>query len=411
MATARSTDRAEVPPLLFSRQPVLDAGDQVVGYRISYALVSEGLPVMPTADEVFAITDDLLSVIDHDEQALNNKAHLALPPEMLLCGEVPQIPPEQVVLRISYEDAITQPLTAVVQRAASDGFELELDGLPGPDVDLGLLDYFSTVEIDLGCWDLDQAAGFLSRIKPSKALRLATGVANHRARDQARRLGFDRFVGPFFATPNITSGEPISARELRAIVELCRIKHDGASPEQLVALIEDEVGLAIRLLRQVNSPYFGFAGSVRTIEQAAAMLGPRTLARWALIVAVLTSLKPVSRELALIALTRARACELVGLGCGEKLHGGKLFLTGLLSISDALLGTPIDQIMRALPLADQVRVAILDRRGPGGEVLQSVIAYEQGEFRSPALRAALSANAAAYPEALDWARRAVHGMV
>ena len=46
----------------------------------------------------------------------------------------------------------------------------------------------------------------------------------------------------------------------------------------------------------------------------------------------------------------------------------------------------------------------------GGEILQSVISYEQGEFLAPSLRSTLLANSAAYREALDWARRAVYGM-
>jgi hypothetical protein len=36
----------------------------------------------------------------------------------------------------------------VLEKAAGRGYALELDGLPGPDFDLSLLDLFGTVEID-----------------------------------------------------------------------------------------------------------------------------------------------------------------------------------------------------------------------------------------------------------------------
>src|SRR5215469_13202530 len=103
------TDMTEASPVLVSRQPVLDARNRVVGYRISYSLLSGGFPVMPTAEEASSMVDDVLSVIDQEERIFANMAHLPLTREMLLRGEVPQVRPEQVLLRIRYEDATAAP--------------------------------------------------------------------------------------------------------------------------------------------------------------------------------------------------------------------------------------------------------------------------------------------------------------
>jgi c-di-GMP phosphodiesterase len=410
MATYLPAAMTESSPVLVSRQPVLNANDRVVGYRISYSLLSGGFPVMPTADEAVGIVDDVLSVIDKDERVLGNMAHIALTREMLLRGEVPQVRPEQVLLRIRYEDATAQPLVPVIENAASLGYKLELDGLPGPGVDLGLLDYFKTVEIDLGSWDMSDAAGVIPRIRRQGALGLAVGVNTHHEREQAKQLGFDWFSGPFFATPNTLGGAPIPIGDLHTIVELCRMQRNDASLEEIVALIEQEVGLGVRLLKYMNSAYFGFSGSVRSIKQAATMLGTRGISRWALIVAALSGSNPIPRELALLALTRARACELVGLDYDESLDSDELFTIGLLSSCDAVFRMPMQRVVDELPLAEHVEQALLHHAGPGGEILKSVISYEQGEFLAPSLRSTLLANSAAYREALDWARRAVYGM-
>jgi c-di-GMP phosphodiesterase len=410
MAIHLPADMTETSPVLVSRQPVLDARDRVVGYRISYSLLSGGFPVMPTPDEAVAIVDDVLSVIDRDERILGNMAHLPLTREMLLRGEVPQVRPEQVLLRVRYEDATAQPLVPVIESAHSLGYKLELDGLPGPGVDLGLLDYFNTVEIDLGSWDMGDAVGVLSRIRRIGALGLVSGVNTHQERERAKQLGFDWFSGPFFATPNMLGGAPIPIGDLHTIVELYRMQRGDATLEELVALIEQEVGLGVRLLKYMNSAYFGFAGRVRSITQAATMLGTRGLSRWALIVAALSGSNPIPRELALLALTRARACELVGLDHDESIDSDELFTIGLLSTSDAVFRMPMQQVVAELPLAEHVEDALLNHGGPTGEILQSVIAYEQGEWLAPSLRSTLLANSAAYREALDWARRAVYGM-
>lgn len=411
MAMPLPRDMSETSPVLVSRQPVLDVRDRVVGYRVSYSLLSGGFPVVPTAAEAVAIVDDVLSVIDQDEQILGNKAHLAFSREMLLRGEIPEISPEQVLLRIRYEDATARPLQPVIERAASHGFELELDGLPDPEADLGVLDYFSTVEIDLSRWTMTQAAGALSRIQRFKTVGLAAGVNTHNDRAQAKQLGFEWFSGRFYATPNILAGAPIPIGDLHTIIELYKMQRSDATLEELVAVIEQEVGLGLRLLKYMNSAYFGFSGRVRSITQAATMLGTRGLSRWALIVAALSGSNPIPRELALTALTRARACELVGLDYDESLDSDELFTVGLLSTCDAVFRMPMQQVVQELPLAQQVIDALIDRAGPGGEILQSVISYEQGEFLAPTLRATLLANSSAYREALDWARRAVYGMV
>lgn len=410
MAMQLPRDMSETAPVLVSRQPVLDGRDRVVGYRVAYSLLSGGFPVAPTAEEAVSIVDDVLSVIDHDEQILGNKAHLAFSREMLLRGEVPELRPDQVLLRIRYEDATASPLIPVIERAASQGFELELDGLPGPSVDLGVLDYFSTVEIDLSRWDFNDAAGVLPRIQRSKALGLAAGVNTHHEREMAKQLGFEWFSGPFFSTPNMLRGVPIPIGDLHTIVELYKMQRSDATLEELVTVIEQEVGLGLRLLKYMNSAYFGFSGRVRSITQAATMLGTRGLSRWALIVAALSGSTPIPRELALLALTRARACELVGLEYDERLDSDELFTVGLISTCDAVFRMPMEEVVKELPLADDVKEALLHRTGPAGEILDSVIAYEQGEFLAPTLRATLLANSAAYREALDWARRAVYGM-
>jgi c-di-GMP phosphodiesterase len=89
----------------------------------------------------------------------------------------------------------------------------------------------------------------------------------------------------------------------------------------------------------------------------------------------------------------------------EKLGGDAAdahFTVGLFSVADALLDAPMDDVLETLPFSDEIRDALLTREGPKGELLSTVMAYEQGEF--PAAGGEL---AGAYGEALDWAGGAV----
>ena len=67
----------------------------------------------------------------------------------------------------------------------------------------------------------------------------------------------------------------------------------------------------MKLLRYINSAYFGMRHSIGSIRQAVMMLGSHGVSRWALLVA-LTGGPNAPRELSVMALTRARMCELLG---------------------------------------------------------------------------------------------------
>jgi EAL and modified HD-GYP domain-containing signal transduction protein len=404
-------EQLETPsPVLVSRQPVLDRIDRVIGYRISYSLLNGGVPVMPSPVETMEIVDELLAVIDESERAVGNMAHLPLTREMLERREIPPVDPTQVLLRVPYELMTVGPLVPAIADAANRGYRLELDDLPGRGVNLEMLRIFHAVAIDLERWSIDDAAALLPHLRYRGTLPLATGIASHEHREEAKQAGFEWFTGPFFCTPNMLGGERLSVGDLQTIVELCRLQKGDTALEDLIAVIEQDLGLGVRLLKYMNSAYFGFNGRVKSINQAATMLGTRGLSRWALIAAALGESNPVSRELALTGLTRARACELVGAERDPSLDRDELFTLGLLSTADAVFRMPMYQVVTELPLEESMVDALVEHTGPSGEILKSVIDYEKGEFLAPSLSSLLMQNSTAYRESLAWARRALYGM-
>jgi EAL and modified HD-GYP domain-containing signal transduction protein len=107
-------------------------------------------------------------------------------------------------------------------------------------------------------------------------------------------------------------------------------------------------------------------------------------------------------------LIRARMCELLydpGVGSDS----GTFFMAGLLSHLDALLGMPIEEALQGLALAPQVRDAVLLRKGPAGEALAAVEAWERGDW--DAVSAAGFGDPAkvraAYLDAVAWSEETI----
>jgi EAL and modified HD-GYP domain-containing signal transduction protein len=393
--------------VLVSRQPVVDGNDHVVGYRIGYALHDERGPVSPAPAEAIELLDEVLAVIGSEEYAAGNRAYLPVSREMLLFrGDVPPVDPKRVVLRIRYIDALDSEVIGVIQRAKQRGHSFELDALTRTDFDPGILRHFETVEFNLGVLALEQAASLMPGMRLRGTLGLAAGVRTHEERDTARALGCRWFAGPFLVTPNLLGGKPVPVGT-QTLVKVSRMRGRAADLAELIDLIEKDVGLGVRLLRYINSAYFSLLGPVRSVRHAAMMLGAKGLARWALVAACVGSRDQIPREHALLALTRARTCELLGEQRHRAADPDVLFTIGLLSAVDLIFGMTRDQVVQELALAGPTAQALTSYTGAAGEVLRAVLAYEQGDFEGAASASPLAGHGDAYREALIWAREAV----
>ena len=84
-----------------------------------------------------------------------------------------------------------------------------------------------------------------------------------------------------------------------------------------------------------------------------------------------------SVELMNIACIRSKMCELIA----KRMSITKTepyFMVGLLSSLDAIMDQPMDRLLEALPVTDEIKRALLAHEGQLGVVLRSVLAYERG---------------------------------
>jgi EAL and modified HD-GYP domain-containing signal transduction protein len=389
--------------VLLSRQPVVDASMRVIGYRVAYATLEGGDSLSSGPGSSTRLFGDVISAVGLDELVGSNIAHLPVSRDLLMTLGIPPVRPDRVVLRVSYETASDPEVQPILSTLASRGFALSLANLPGPHADLSLLDVFSTVEVDFGSWDELDAAAVVPRILAGHGAPLGSGLMNHSDFELAKALGFQLFVGPFFAAPRVASARQVPVGALQGLASIARLQGD-AQIEDLEQIIDRDLGLSVKLLRYINSAYFGVRAEILSIRQAVMMLGSRGVSRWALLIS-LAGGPSTPRELSVLALTRARMCEI--LGARSEVGGDQLFTTGLLSVADALLGLPLEQVVEELPLADEVTQALLWRAGPAGSILDAAVAYERGTFSADSLQGHRRDAGDAYRQALRWAQSTV----
>lgn len=388
--------------VLISRQPVLDRNSGVVGYRIAYAPAGRARSAPPDPASLF---DTVLNDIGLDGLVGAGVAHVQVSGNVLLALGEPPGEPDRLVLRITRMDALDPEIRPILETAKERGYTLELDWLRGPDFDPALLEPFKIVEVNVARWMPADIAAVVPELVRRGCTPLAANVRDQEELERARLWGFELFTGAFYGTPTLVPGRKFPIGDLRRVSSIIELQGEDTTFEEVVEVIKQDLGLAVKLLTYLNSAYFGMPSALSTIHDAALRLGSRGVARWALTVAI-AGAPSLSSDLAETALTRARLCEELA-GDVPGLDAGEMFTIGLLSAADIVFGFPLERLIPHLPLSDRVTKAILDGAGPAGEVVRAALAYERGEFDDPLLQQIAGDNARAYRAALAWARESL----
>lgn len=189
----------------------------------------------------------------------------------------------------------------------------------------------------------------------------------------------DLLQGFFYTLPEAKDKQKITPSAQTLMELLVKLQDQEAEPEDLADIINQDVSLSYKLLRLINSAFFGLPREVSSTKQAVMMLGLNKVKTWASLLC-LTGMDDKPNELRSVAMVRARMCELLA----KYYHGQAevFFSVGLFSTLDALMDKPMSGIIADLPLAPEITEALLNKQGAAGQALQDVLAYERGDWQT-----------------------------
>ncbi len=226
--------------------------------------------------------------------------------------------------------------------------------------------------------------------------------------DRAKAAGCALFQGYYFCKPTTFSAKALSTNQVAQMRLIAALYKPSVSLSVIEDLLKHDTSLSYRVLRTVNSAGFGLRREIRSIRDALLMLGLDQVRKWTSIW-VLAGMNRGPSELITMTVLRGRSCELLGQATGRPDSDGGYFLLGLCSLLDVLLGQPMKDIVRELPLDDEIRDALLGADNQPRKILDAVTHYEQGRWlESAAHTAALDLDedslAQAYADAMSWTR-------
>ena len=391
-ADAATTTKEKAPAHSFvCREPVLNRAEKISGYefnlheKIQFRLQGE-------MDLLQKVYDDALlrNLTSLGVNALlgSRLAFVRLLPVSLGNPLINQLPAHNTVLmltpaRQSLDSVAIQPqLDALRQKGFAYGWLIRKTHLAEhPDL-MALAAKADCVQIDTSSFDgmdikLLLKSLFSSRPVDLPKIRLiANGLNTFDEFHLCYQGGFDYFLGQFVSSRENWHPPQSDINRLH-VIELLNLLRGGAEFDLIAKKLKHDPVLTFKLLRYLNSPVMGMQSPITTMDKALIVLGRERFYRW-LSLLLFDIKSPGYRERILTEQALARAHFLESLAGQGRLPDQKdqLFMLGLFSMLDLLMGQSISAIVSQTKLAEPVQAALLGQPGPYRNALLLAIAAE-----------------------------------
>lgn len=383
-----TNDSTSYESIFVARQPVFTPDETIWGYELLFrnSELNTALVTDPNQATSSVIADGLAMAVEgipEDKRILINFTQ-----ELLIDDAGFALPKERCIIEILENVTPTPETLAAVKRLKDAGYTIALDDYFGQEELLPLLQLADIIKIDVLELLADPAkvAGTIKDIPRNNVKLLAEKVENFQLFNTLKHMGFDLFQGFFFSKPEVIPGKKLSTNEMTKLQLLGELSSVDFDPKRLAEILEADPNLSYRLFRYINSVGFGLQQKVNSIKRAIDMMGMLQCKQW-LRSAILADLNPSPKagELAYMAVHRARFLET----CCEHSNMNScqpdtLFITGLFSLLDAMLGVDMPKILSSLPLNDDV-VETLTGENKLRELLQLAQSFERGDWDETAL--------------------------
>jgi c-di-GMP phosphodiesterase len=371
------------------REAVFDRGNRLSGHLFRLQQSS----VLADAEDGLQRDFDriLLDTLNASPDAWNtSRAFIPLSSSSLDYPALDRLKTANVVLLVQLAvDAEADMVGEAVERLRQRGFQIGLFRQPKHRAFARMIQEVDYAAVDVGGNEASTVRDFSAAVRaagnPSPLRLFACNVETFDDHIFCHQWHFENFHGKFAESAPTLEKEQAGDPHKAQLLNLMRLVQSDAETAEIASAMKLDPVLSFRILRYLNSPALGLSHRIESLEQALIILGRQRLTRW-LAILLFSVREPQFSDWLMVenALTRGRLME----SLGEQTLPGKahdpLFLTGIFSCLDRLLRKPMAEVLKELPIAEEIRQALIERSGPYAALLAVAEAGE--DFDLPRLQ-------------------------
>lgn len=363
-----------------ARQPILNKQQETYGHELLFRDGENNtFPINGNENRASyrVVADNFLS-----ETPLTSRSFINFSYEAIIWELPLSLPKNQVVIEIQSTSEPDNKLFGAVRKLHRLGYTLVLDDYNMDPKWDRFIPYVRIIKIDVLHHGVDVACDYvIEQINTETEVSfLAAKIETEEEFEAAYNAGFRYFQGYFFGKPKIVKQKHVSPEGVLALQLLAEVAKEYINYKTVENLINKDVYLSYKLLRFVNTLSPRLEHPIASFHEAVVYLGQDKLKIFVslAIASYVSTTKP--SELYKQSMQRAHFCQLMGQFKPFKQHAEHLFLLGMFSKLDALLDSPIEPLLKEIPLSQAVKNALISRDGELGLLLQLEENYEYADW-------------------------------
>jgi EAL and modified HD-GYP domain-containing signal transduction protein len=368
-----------------ARQPILDRDKNLFAYELLLRDSLENIfPEYINEDEATAkIIEGLEFNLGLESLTQGSIAFINFTHDSIINGYPLLLDKEKIVVEILETAKPGKRLLAACMDLKDKGYSIALDDYEHDSTWKHFFPYVDIIKLDYSLTSEQQFQEIITALKPFPHIKLlAEKIETYAEFQHAITIGCEYYQGYFFSRPEMIKTVAFNPSQIAVVNLWSEINKAELDFKKITSIFEDDINLSFKLLRYVQSPIFKRDAAIQTIKQAILVLGIEELKRFIslLFTAQFSIGKP--KALTVMALSRGRFCELMVNTTLPINSQPSAFLIGLLSLIDAMVDGDIQELMDKLPLHQDMKDAIINRKGESANFLKLCELFEKADWEN-----------------------------
>lgn len=368
--------------IYIARQPIFNRLMRVHGYELLYRQNNQNFF---TGTDDKRATEELIYnsflVMDLETLTDDTLAFINFPKSMIEKKRPSILPSKSVVIEVLERGKATQKTVDACRELREEGYTIALDDFTIDENNLPLIEVADLVKVDYPLVSLEAQRSLLKRYR-YKVQFLAEKIETREDFVKAMEMGYDFFQGYFFTKPTMLRAKEVKSLPTNVYFVMEELSHAEPSYRNISAIIERDLGLSYKVLKMVNTVYCELKQRINSISRALIHIGLNELRQWMPILMLKDLRQPENAETIKLSIIRGKMMDLIANELGEDNEGSEYFFTGLFSFIDVLMHQPMEQILKGLPLTNEVKAALMGESNKYRKCLDYVTSCETATWDS-----------------------------
>ncbi|MDP5459056.1 EAL and HDOD domain-containing protein [Alishewanella sp. SMS8] len=364
-----------------ARQPIFNVSKETIGYELLFRDGEANAFPNINADEA---TSKLLMqhhlLLGVEKVAANKLAFINFSEDTLIYHFPTSIRPESMVIEVLESVPASEELLHTLKFLHDRGYKLALDDHDFDEKWRPFLPYITYLKVDIQQFNMLQISNKLRELKQFPLILLAERVETAEQFEQLKVLGFHLFQGYLFARPEMMKHKQLPVNKTTLLELIAEASSSKMNFNRLAECCQRDVGLSYKLLSFINNSGPMRAEKISSLKHAMVFMGETELKKFISLLVLANLADGGIDERITQSLVRAYFCGQLAKQKNLPDNPPSAFLTGLFSNVHEIVEQPLAELLQQLPLLDNVKQALLTRKGVLGQFLQLIEAFEQADW-------------------------------